>query len=266
MPLGYFCGMALAVLALGLCGLKPANAELILYISDGTTNLEIRDGNSQYDTDSDIDSISVNIGQLENAFSGWDFGAFFGAFTNLTDIAGRPTQILNLEFLATNNTGSAKTLEVLTTYVGSNGRSEETTVAMFGGASTDQLDSLGYTFVGSYSQDAADELFTNNYTPLDGPNRWVFTAAPLFTDDPDVPGSEDLVLNLGSVPPQDVVGDATYALTYGVRVTNLVDGNYFSTQSELDYILPEPASIATWAVAVGLVGLAGKRKRKTRTL
>lgn len=265
MPLGYMGSVLLAVLV-WMSGVKVANAELILYISDGASSLTISDGDALYDTDLDADAIAVDISQLESAFSGWDFGAFFRAFSNFSDVDGRPAQVLNLEFLATNNTGSSATLEVVTSFIGSNGRIEPTTLEMNGGASTNQAVDLGYTFVGTYSQDTGDDLFTNGFAPGDTATRWTFTAAPQFTDNPNVPGTEDLVLNLGAVTPKDVDGVKNYALTYGVRVTNLESGKYFGSQSELDYILPEPASIATWAVAVGLVGLAGKRKRKVRTL
>jgi len=249
----------LLALAMSLGGLQSANADLLLYISDGTTSITIRDGDTLYDTNSATDAISVDIGQLDGLFADWDFGAFFNVYSNLLDVDNRPNQVLNLEFEATNTSGSAKSLEVLATFVGDNGRSESTTVSMYGGARTSQLSGLDYTFVASYSQNASDEFYTNGYNDQSGPPRYVLTAAPQLNDDPN---SDNLILDFTSVNPMDIVGDATYALTYGVRITNLESGKLFGTASEVDYVLPEPASIATWAVAVGLLGLVGKRKRK----
>ena len=261
LPTKFVLMTALVLATVGL-STPVAKGELMLYISDGTNSLAI-DDNGLHDLESTTDTMLVDIVLLESYFSGWDFGAFFNVVSSLQDIGGIPTQVLNLEFTATNTSGSVKNLEVLASYTGSNGGANPSTINFFGGARTNQGD-VGYTFVGAYSRNDADTFYTNGYVDKDGPTQFVLTASPGWGDDPFDPSPEDLVLDLGGVPAKDIVGNSTYALTYGVRITNLAPNKYFGTASELDYLLPEPASVVTWSV-IGL-GLLRLRRRNSRKI
>jgi MYXO-CTERM domain-containing protein len=66
----------------------------------------------------------------------------------------------------------------------------------------------------------------------------------------------------GSEPSMPIDGDSTYSLTFGVRIDSLGSNQNFTTASGLTYILPEPASMVTWAAVVGLAGFTAKRRRR----
>ena len=254
----------MTALVLATVGLSTpiAKGDLMLYISDGTNSLTIDDDDS-FDSDLTTNTMLLDIGLVEGVFSGWDFGAFFNVFSSLQDIGGIPTQVLNLEFTATNISDSVKNLEVLASFTGDNGSAQPSTISFFGGARTNQA-SVEYTFVGAYSQNDADTFYTNGYVDEYGPTQYVLTASPSLTQDPFDPSPENLVLDLGGVPSKEIVSNSTYALTYGVRITDLAPDKYFSTASELDYVLPEPASVVTWSV-IGL-GLLRLRRRNSRKI
>jgi hypothetical protein len=245
----------LVLAAVGLCS-PIAKGDLMLYISDGTNSLTI-DDNDSFDLNPTTDTMQIDIGLLDGVFTGWDFGAFFNVVSSTLDIDGIPTQILNLEFTATNTSGLAQSLEVLASYTGVNGIPQPSSFNLFGGARTNQA-SVGYTFVGAYSQNDTDTFYTNSYNDEDGPTQYVLTASPAFGEDPFDPSPDNLILDLGGVPSKEIVGNSTYAITYGVRITNLDPDKFFSTASEMDYLLPEPASVVTWS----LIGFGFLRLRR----
>jgi len=256
---------------------EKADAEFLLYVRETRIGagsggvdlvdfLRIPEGDTAYDADTTgtPDFIDVDANAVSGYFGNrWLFDSFFQAFSSLSTNGdtGLPSQVVNIEFGVTKNSSENSRLEVLATFQGDNGRSEFTFMQMFGGGVTTQSD-LQMTFLGAYNHDRSAEFFTNGYVEESTGTEFVFTFEPT----PDaVSGEYDLKVD-GLDPIFTMTGDASYSLTFGVRLDNLGNGEQFSTASGLDYVLPEPASIATWAVAVGLVGLAGKCKRKVRTL
>jgi hypothetical protein len=247
---------------------QQANAELLLYIREtrvGTPDIvnaiRIQDQDTAYDDDEDIDFISVDIETLNGIdfLTGrWEFTEFLQAFSTLTTNLGTglPEQVVNIEFGVTKRTSDNSRLEVLATYKGSNGNSNPTSIQMFGGGLTTQADP-GVTFVGSFSHDASKEFYTNGYVPESTATDFVFVFQPEIEAD-----TVYQIFDNGSEPSMPIDGDSTYSLTFGVRIDSLGSNQNFTTASGLTYILPEPASMVTWAAVVGLAGFTAKRRRR----
>jgi hypothetical protein len=248
---------------------SSVKAELMIYITDGIDELTIIDNQDPLvDLDTDVSFMSIDHLAVEAVFgSRWDFNSILEVYSNLLDIDGRPNQVLNINFEALNITGTegaepaqALNLTFLATFKGNNGIPDDSTFNFFGGARTNQQDGLGYTFVGSYSQ-TSKSFYTNGFADEDGPSDYVLTSSPNYESfDPDLPPSE-FTINLGNSAPKDIVGSTSYSITYGVRITNLEAGNFFGTASEMDYVLPEPASAILWS-AVGVSCFYWRRKSK----
>jgi hypothetical protein len=241
-----------------------SRAEFMLYIKETnlTTNvvteLPVQDGDSVFETDlglESVDFIDLDVSALEAHFEGrWTFGAFFQATSTLGQnlLSGVPAQIINLAFDAQSKlTNTANySLEVLVTYIGNNGADGKTYVEYYGGGTAS---TQSYEFVAAYSHDLDDVFFTNSYLPDDGPERFVSTEVP-----PLAPNKEYSSLNSQS----EIVGKNLYALTYGVRILSIAPGEYFTLQGGVEYLIPEPMSLATWAV----LGLSLYRFRHRKNL
>jgi hypothetical protein len=269
---------------------QQANAELLLYIRETRVGagengediinfLRIEEGDDAYDADLNDENdgfIDVKTGALTGFFTNpidpnesataprWTFDQFFYAFATLGENipSGLPAQVINIEFGVTKETSENSRLEVLATYKGSNGNTEPTILQMFGGGNTTQ-DNLDFTFVGSFNHERNEEFYTNGYVAESTGEEFVFLFEPTidggtyalgFPSDDDPP-----ILIEPSMP---IVGDTTYSLTYGVLISNLENGERFDTLSGMDYVLPEPTSMVTWAAVVGLAGFTAKRRRK----
>jgi hypothetical protein len=247
---------------------SSVKAELMVYITDGIDNLTIIDNDDPYDTNPDVSFMEIDHLAVEAVFgSRWDFNSVLEVYSNLLDIDGRPNQVLNINFEALNITGTegagpaqALNLTFLATFKGNNGIPDDSTFNFFGGARTNQQDGLGYSFVGSYSQ-TSKSFYTNGFADEDGPSDYVLTASPAYGSfDLDAPPDE-FTISLDNLAPKDIVGSTSYSITYGVRITNLEAGNFFGTASEMDYVLPEPASAILWS-AVGVSCFYWRRKSK----
>lgn len=247
---------------------QQANAELLLYIKEtrvGTpdivNDLTILDQETVYDVDGSIDFITVDIVTLNSIsfLNGrWGFTEFLQAFSTLSTNLGTglPEQVINIEFGVTKLTNDDSRLEILATYKGSNGSSRPSSIQMFGGGVTTQADP-GVTFVGSYSQDASKEFYTNEYVPESTAPNYVFIFQP------EIQANTNYQILENSLEPSiPIVGDSTYSLTFGVRIDSLGVGQNFTTASGLAYVLPEPTSMVTWVAVVGLAGFTAKRRRK----
>jgi hypothetical protein len=258
---------------------QQANAEFLLYIKetrvgagDGGVDivnfLRIEEGDVVFDNDqlaTSDDFMDIKSDALNGHFGDrWTFDEFFFAFTTLGENppTGLPAQVINIEFGVTKATSENSRLEVLATYKGSNGNTEPTILQMFGGGNTTQ-DNLDFTFVGSFNHERNEEFYTNGYVAESTGEEFVFLFEPTidggtyalgFPSDDDPP-----ILIEPSMP---IVGDTTYSLTYGVLISNLENGERFDTLSGMDYVLPEPTSMVTWAAVVGLAGFTAKRRRK----
>ncbi len=257
--------LLLALLCCFAFGLSSATlkAELLVYISDGIKELTIVDNEDPYDLDPTNSFMDIDHRAVEEQFNGrWDFSSIFGVYSNLQDIDGRINQVLNINFNATNKSGASANLTFLATFRGNNGIEQPTTFSFSGGNRTDQGSGLDYTFVGSYRQDHADDFYTNGFANEDGPNNFVQVASPSFDpfDTQDPPN--EFTINMGSVEPKSIDGSVTYSITYGVRITNLSPNKFFEGSSELDYLLPEPASVVLWS-AVGASCFYWRRKGKS---
>jgi len=259
---------SIAVVALCVSA-SSVKAELMVYITDGIDELTIVDNEDPYDTNPNVSFMDIDHLAVEAVFgSRWDFNSVFEVYSNLLDIDGRPNQVLNINFEAVNITGTegaepaqALTLTFLATFKGNNGIPDDSTFNFFGGARTNQQDGLGYTFVGSYSQ-TSKSFYTHGFADEDGPPDYVLTASPAYGSfDLDAPPDE-FTISLDNLAPKDIVGSTAYSITYGVRITNLEAGNFFGTASEMDYVLPEPASAILWS-SVGMSCFYWRRKSKT---
>jgi len=252
---------------------QQANAEFLLYIKETRVGagpagedivnfLRIEEGDVVFDKDqlaTSDDFMDIKSDALSGHFEGrWSFDEFFFAFTTLGEnpSSGLPAQVINIEFGVTKETSENSRLEVLATYKGSNGSIEPTFLQMFGGGNTSQGD-LDFTFVGSFNHERNEEFYTNDYVPEATGSEFVFIFKPV----PDVNG-EYALLDNSSEPSMPIDGDSTYSLTYGVLISNLENGERFDTLSGMDYVLPEPTSMVTWAAVVGLAGFTAKRRRK----
>jgi hypothetical protein len=254
---------------------QQANAEFLLYIKETRVGagpagedivnfLRIEEGDVVFDKDqlaTSDDFMDIKSDALSGHFEGrWSFDEFFFAFTTLGEnpSSGLPAQVINIEFGVTKETSENSRLEVLATYKGSNGSIEPTFLQMFGGGNTSQGD-LDFTFVGSFNHERNEEFYTNDYVPeSDTGTEFVFIFKPV----PDLNGNYDILDGNDLEPTMLIDGDSTYSLTYGVLISNLENGERFDTLSGMDYVLPEPTSMVTWAAVVGLAGFTAKRRRK----
>jgi hypothetical protein len=244
------------------CFTAAAQAELMLYIKETnlTTNvvreLSVTDGDTLFETQygqETVDFIELDIGALEtHFFQRWTFGGFFQATTSLGTniISGLPSQLLNLEFNALSSASNTDnySLEVIMTYLGNNGVPGKSSVEFFGGGNST---TPGFEFVASYSSDQNDVFYTNDFLDKDGP-QYVKTESPPLNINNDFSSLEST---------KDIQSSNLYALTYGVRLLSVAPGGNFYTQGGAEYMLPEPASMASWAL-LGLTFYRSQRRKK----
>jgi len=260
--------LTLVAVFLTLVTASESKAELLLMVREtnlstsAVRTLSFSEGDSIYDSNLDIDDfIDADISAVESYFYGrWAFTSFFQAAASLgvNSLTGLPAEILNLQFEVKNVSGSSDwQLEILASYVGSNGSTDPSFLQMSGGGSSGQSP-LEFKLLGAYSTDPMNTFYTNNYANESGPDEFVYTESPAIDTNNDWSSDE---------PTKSITsGSSLYAITHGVVIIGLADGNTFASQTNLEYVLPEPASIATWGVVAGLVGLARTRKRRVNPL
>lgn len=253
-----------------------AKAELKLYVSDSVGNsLEVFD-NQGGDEDSRLGFIVVDPDSLSTAFrTGWTFGIFQAEDTLTENNIGQAVRRLNLQFDVINSEeGSTKSIEVKVLSTGFlNPLLQQNELSLFGvGTTTQDLSDgipppLDVRIAGAFNRDESGTYQTNDYDDLDGElvgPLWVLGAKGSDIGFTGIDGSGGSTFYVNEPYSTPFTPDGGYSITLSTFVADLGYNEQFGVQADLEFIVPEPASLVTWGLFATFLGGAAKRRRRPR--
>ena len=253
-----------------LCWVDVARAELKLYVNDDSGNfLEVFD-NQAGDLNSDLGIIEVNPDSLSQKFgTSWIFGVFFAEDSIAVNNTDQAVRRLNLQFDATNNEiGTTKSIEVKVLSTGF-APSLPNELSLYGNGTTNQklpiISPLDVRIAGAFNTDESGGYQTNDYDDLTtGPPLWVLGAQGgdiEFAGYDNNGGNSFLVQEPYTTP---FTPDGLYSMTVSTYVAGLKYEEKFGVQADLEFVVPEPASLVTWGLFATFLGGAAKRRRMAK--